>query len=220
MVHVGNAFSGHFMTYRRGPSKPNEPLNTHWLCVSDETVYTAQISDVLSQKAYMLYYQREWGQTPVVLWSVLQGHGFKSHAGAFRTSHLMTKLQGLDAVVEVHLHRMPMEIKFKVSGDCCMETVWQSFVYPSLQVIDSNPMLELCRMSCLRTCLSGLDVFVDQSISSSLKPVQTWWRLVKADHRYITTGLIWSARSRRRKPLKSCNIITDVLFWVYYACKL
>ncbi|XP_030847586.1 ubiquitin carboxyl-terminal hydrolase 30-like [Strongylocentrotus purpuratus] len=59
VVHVGNAFSGHFMTYRRGPSKPNEPLNTHWLCVSDETVYTAQISDVLSQKAYMLYYQRE-----------------------------------------------------------------------------------------------------------------------------------------------------------------
>lgn len=154
------------------------------------------------------------------LWSVVQGHGFKSHAGAFRTSHLMTKLQGLDAVVEVHLHRKPMEIKFKVLGDCCMETVWQSYMYPSLQVIDSNPMLELCRMSCLRTCLSGLDVFVDQSISSSLKPVQTWWRLVKADHRYISTGLIWSARSRRRKPLKSCNIITDVLFWVYYACKL
>ncbi|XP_041456458.1 ubiquitin carboxyl-terminal hydrolase 30-like [Lytechinus variegatus] len=59
VVHVGNAFSGHFLTYRRGPSKPNEPLNSHWLCVSDESVYTAQLSDVLSQKAYMLYYQRE-----------------------------------------------------------------------------------------------------------------------------------------------------------------
>lgn len=59
VVHVGNAFSGHFMTYRRGPSKPNEPLNKNWLSVSDESVYTAQLPDVLSQKAYMLYYQRE-----------------------------------------------------------------------------------------------------------------------------------------------------------------
>ena len=60
VVHVGNAFSGHFMTYRRGPSKPNEPLTKNWLCVSDESVYTAVLADVLLQKAYMLYYQRDW----------------------------------------------------------------------------------------------------------------------------------------------------------------
>ncbi|XP_072163678.1 ubiquitin carboxyl-terminal hydrolase 30-like [Diadema setosum] len=59
VVHMGNAYSGHFLTYRRGPSQPGEQLNKNWLCVSDESVYTAVLSDVLSQKAYMLYYQRE-----------------------------------------------------------------------------------------------------------------------------------------------------------------
>ena len=35
----------------------------------------------------------------MVLWSVVHGHGFKSHAEAFRTSHLLANLPGLDALV-------------------------------------------------------------------------------------------------------------------------
>ena len=65
-----------------------------------------------------------------------------------------------------------------ISNSKCLETVWESYTYPSLQVMDSNPMLELCRMSCLRTCLSGLDVFVDQPISSLWKPRSNFMKTV------------------------------------------
>ncbi|XP_022085688.1 ubiquitin carboxyl-terminal hydrolase 30-like isoform X2 [Acanthaster planci] len=58
VVHVGDAFSGHFLTFRRAPSVGNEPLSDSWLCISDECVYTSTAKEVFSQKAYMLYYQR------------------------------------------------------------------------------------------------------------------------------------------------------------------
>ncbi|PIK57341.1 putative ubiquitin carboxyl-terminal hydrolase 30 [Apostichopus japonicus] len=58
VVHMGDAVSGHFLTYRRAPSLTEEPICKKWLCISDEHVTTATLTDVLSQKAYMLYYQR------------------------------------------------------------------------------------------------------------------------------------------------------------------
>ncbi|XP_072035215.1 ubiquitin carboxyl-terminal hydrolase 30-like [Amphiura filiformis] len=58
VVHLGNAYSGHFLTYRRAPSTSLDQLCENWMCVSDENVYTAVLPEVLSQKAYMLYYQR------------------------------------------------------------------------------------------------------------------------------------------------------------------
>lgn len=58
VVHMGDATSGHFLTYRRVPVTTDEPVSTKWLCISDEHVTSATLTDVLSQKAYMLYYQR------------------------------------------------------------------------------------------------------------------------------------------------------------------
>ncbi|XP_038061334.1 ubiquitin carboxyl-terminal hydrolase 30-like isoform X2 [Patiria miniata] len=58
VVHVGDAFTGHFLTFRRAPSIASEPLSENWLCISDESVYASTAKEVFSQKAYMLYYQR------------------------------------------------------------------------------------------------------------------------------------------------------------------
>ncbi len=63
VVHLGNAYSGHFLTYRRAPSTMSDQLCENWMCVSDENVYTAVLPEVLSQKSYMLYYQRAWFRT-------------------------------------------------------------------------------------------------------------------------------------------------------------
>ncbi|XP_071789626.1 uncharacterized protein [Asterias amurensis] len=58
VVHQGDAYSGHFLTFRRAPSTGTELLSDNWLCVSDESVYASTRKEVFSQKAYMLYYQR------------------------------------------------------------------------------------------------------------------------------------------------------------------
>ncbi|XP_071944024.1 ubiquitin carboxyl-terminal hydrolase 30-like [Antedon mediterranea] len=58
IVHVGDAYSGHFLTYRRSPGI-GEEASKDWLCISDRSVRSARTSEMLSQKAYMLYYERQ-----------------------------------------------------------------------------------------------------------------------------------------------------------------
>ncbi|XP_044131284.1 ubiquitin carboxyl-terminal hydrolase 30 isoform X2 [Bufo gargarizans] len=60
IVHHGDMHSGHFVTYRRSPPAAKTPkhLSLQWLWVSDDTVRRANIQEVLSSNAYLLFYER------------------------------------------------------------------------------------------------------------------------------------------------------------------
>lgn len=60
IVHHGDMHSGHFVTYRRSPSATKTPKHPsqQWLWVSDDTVRRANIQEVLSSNAYLLFYER------------------------------------------------------------------------------------------------------------------------------------------------------------------
>uniref|UniRef100_A0A3B4YX17 Ubiquitin carboxyl-terminal hydrolase n=3 Tax=Seriola lalandi dorsalis TaxID=1841481 RepID=A0A3B4YX17_SERLL len=60
LVHHGDMHSGHFVTYRRSPSSPRSPspFSSQWLWVSDDSVRKANLHEVLSSNAYMLFYER------------------------------------------------------------------------------------------------------------------------------------------------------------------
>jgi ubiquitin carboxyl-terminal hydrolase 30 len=51
---LGDALSGHFVTYRRGG-----PANdSKWYYTSDSNVRQTELKEVLSSNAYMLFYER------------------------------------------------------------------------------------------------------------------------------------------------------------------
>mmetsp|Transcript_21508 Transcript_21508/g.43842 ORF Transcript_21508/g.43842 Transcript_21508/m.43842 type:complete len:100 (+) Transcript_21508:2-301(+) len=64
--HKGNAFGGHYQTYRRtrkvdvlgdeGMSSPKREFQPEWALVSDESVVLRTWSDVRRCQAYMLFY--------------------------------------------------------------------------------------------------------------------------------------------------------------------
>ncbi|KFO08083.1 Ubiquitin carboxyl-terminal hydrolase 30, partial [Balearica regulorum gibbericeps] len=60
VVHHGDMHSGHFVTYRRSPPSPKNPLSvsSQWLWISDDTVRKASWQEVLSSSAYLLFYER------------------------------------------------------------------------------------------------------------------------------------------------------------------
>ncbi|KAJ8312104.1 hypothetical protein KUTeg_009477 [Tegillarca granosa] len=59
IVHLGDALSGHFVTYRRSPmSVKGELQQDRWLYCSDTTISKVTLEDVLSTDAYMLFYER------------------------------------------------------------------------------------------------------------------------------------------------------------------
>lgn len=59
VTHLGDVFSGHFVTYRRFPNaKPGEKYSPRWLCVSDHAVKEVSFDEVMSTEAYMLFYER------------------------------------------------------------------------------------------------------------------------------------------------------------------
>ena len=51
--HSGNAFSGHYVTYRRDLAKPGR-----WIVVSDEQVKSVPWEEVKVRQAYMLFYKK------------------------------------------------------------------------------------------------------------------------------------------------------------------
>ncbi|XP_006894891.1 PREDICTED: ubiquitin carboxyl-terminal hydrolase 30 [Elephantulus edwardii] len=65
VVHHGDMHSGHFVTYRRSPPSPKNPLSTsnQWLWVSDDSVRKASLQEVLSSSAYLLFYERVLSRT-------------------------------------------------------------------------------------------------------------------------------------------------------------
>lgn len=59
VVHLGDIMSGHFVTYRRSPmTVKGERRTDRWICCSDTAVTRAELDDVLSCQAYMLFYER------------------------------------------------------------------------------------------------------------------------------------------------------------------
>ncbi|XP_060569742.1 ubiquitin carboxyl-terminal hydrolase 30-like [Ruditapes philippinarum] len=59
VTHLGDVFSGHFVTYRRSPStKAGNKYSSKWLCTSDHAVKEVTFDEVLSTEAYMLFYER------------------------------------------------------------------------------------------------------------------------------------------------------------------
>ncbi|XP_068095620.1 ubiquitin carboxyl-terminal hydrolase 30 isoform X2 [Hyperolius riggenbachi] len=60
IVHHGDMHSGHFVTYRRSPpaAKSQKPSSQQWLWVSDDSVRRANLQEVLSSCAYLLFYER------------------------------------------------------------------------------------------------------------------------------------------------------------------
>uniref|UniRef100_T1JNX2 Ubiquitin carboxyl-terminal hydrolase n=1 Tax=Strigamia maritima TaxID=126957 RepID=T1JNX2_STRMM len=52
IVHLGDVFSGHFVTYRRGPS------NNSWYMTSDTEVKEVPFSEVAAAPAYVLFYEK------------------------------------------------------------------------------------------------------------------------------------------------------------------
>lgn len=51
--HRGGPYSGHYLTYRRCGRRGKQ-----WVCVSDTSVYSATVQEVLNAEAYMLFYCR------------------------------------------------------------------------------------------------------------------------------------------------------------------
>ena len=61
VTHLGDVFSGHFVTYRRSPTiKAGNKYSSKWLCTSDHAVKEVTLDEVLSTEAYMLFYERLW----------------------------------------------------------------------------------------------------------------------------------------------------------------
>ena len=58
LVHLGDVFSGHFVTYRRAPSTNGQRFPTHWLYTSDAVVKRVSADEVLQSDAYMLFYEK------------------------------------------------------------------------------------------------------------------------------------------------------------------
>jgi len=58
VVHLGDALSGHFITYRRAPSSDGRRFPDKWLYTSDLLVRRASLADVLGSDAYMLLYEK------------------------------------------------------------------------------------------------------------------------------------------------------------------
>lgn len=59
ITHLGDVFSGHFVTYRRGvPFRSGERYGSSWLCVSDHAVKEVTLDEVMATEAYMLFYER------------------------------------------------------------------------------------------------------------------------------------------------------------------
>ncbi|XP_045173405.2 ubiquitin carboxyl-terminal hydrolase 30-like [Mercenaria mercenaria] len=59
ITHLGDVFSGHFVTYRRSPAtKSGNKYSCKWLCTSDHAVKEVTLDEVLSTEAYMLFYER------------------------------------------------------------------------------------------------------------------------------------------------------------------
>ena len=57
--HIGDVFSGHFVTYRRSPYiKSGEKFSSRWLYTSDIAVREVALEEVLRAEAYMLFYER------------------------------------------------------------------------------------------------------------------------------------------------------------------
>ncbi|MFH4983179.1 hypothetical protein AB6A40_009888 [Gnathostoma spinigerum] len=54
-VHIGQPTSGHFLTYRRGPSLRNENI---WYRASDNEVTRVSYAEVAKAEAYMLFYEK------------------------------------------------------------------------------------------------------------------------------------------------------------------
>lgn len=55
IVHLGDALSGHFITYRRGGA-PDD--SNSWYYTSDANVRSVSLRDVLASTAYMVFYER------------------------------------------------------------------------------------------------------------------------------------------------------------------
>lgn len=58
VVHHGDIYSGHFITYRRAPSTNGQRFPDRWVYTSDTTVRRASLSEVMQASAYMLFYQK------------------------------------------------------------------------------------------------------------------------------------------------------------------
>ncbi|KAM4710035.1 ubiquitin carboxyl-terminal hydrolase 30 isoform 2-T2 [Discoglossus pictus] len=60
VVHHGDMHSGHFVTYRRSPPAGKNLIgfSQPWLWVSDDNVRRANVQEVLSSSAYLLFYER------------------------------------------------------------------------------------------------------------------------------------------------------------------
>ena len=58
VVHLGDVFSGHFVTYRRVPTSNGQRFPDRWLCTSDTVVRKATPAEVLQVPAYMLFYEK------------------------------------------------------------------------------------------------------------------------------------------------------------------
>lgn len=58
IVHLGDVFSGHFVTYRRGALGSTLQHRNCWYMCSDTVVREVQLGDVLKCNAYMLLYER------------------------------------------------------------------------------------------------------------------------------------------------------------------
>jgi len=53
ILHYGNAYDGHFVTYRRLPDDGEK-----WVYVSDQEVRIVSKQTVMSRSAYMLFYEK------------------------------------------------------------------------------------------------------------------------------------------------------------------
>lgn len=56
IVHVGDVFCGHFVTYRRGPA--NSHSKSRWFYTSDLLVREASLEEVRKANAYMILYEK------------------------------------------------------------------------------------------------------------------------------------------------------------------
>ncbi|XP_070572356.1 ubiquitin carboxyl-terminal hydrolase 30-like isoform X2 [Ptychodera flava] len=58
VAHMGDAYSGHFVTYRRVPTSSGDVLSNQWLYTSDSRVRKVSLKEVMASQAYMLFYER------------------------------------------------------------------------------------------------------------------------------------------------------------------
>ena len=63
IVHVGDVYAGHFITYRRAPMKSDSAsmgskYSKQWLYASDSFVRKATEEEVFGSTAYMLFYEK------------------------------------------------------------------------------------------------------------------------------------------------------------------